>query len=163
MGADMHCEITPRGSWRSHGSGKSFEMLWSWKIVCNKRVFQGNVVDLSDIIIICIIMEENFHDISRAKVCVCAKKACRVLTSEEKAKVNEGRDDKIDFDRFCFPLGVCSKCEVSLRRKGKLQQIAYWEANVTEGMHQECIWVYVIRKVFQLVNWIVRVSQVQFT
>ena len=78
-------------------------------------------------------MTENFHSISRKKVCICGKKAARIISPTEKTNVNEGRDRKINFDKEFVPLGVCKKCDVSIRTR-KFIQIGLWEEH-GKGVH----------------------------
>ena len=84
-------------------------------------------------------MEQSLHEQSRAKICLCGKRAFRLLKNEEKEKINQDRTNKIDFDRPCYPYGVCRKCEVCVRREGKLRNVAYWDSHVSDGTYSQIV------------------------
>ena len=83
-------------------------------------------------------MAEDFHFSCQKKVCICGKKAARELKPVEIAKFNESREEseKVNFDRRCFPVGVCKKCIISIRTK-RAFSIGLWEQHATAGLQMK--------------------------
>ena len=79
-------------------------------------------------------MEPDVHELALDSVCLCGKKAFRLLSQEDKTKINSVRDDssKINFDLDYIPRGVCKRCEPSVRLKGRCV-FAFWKAHATLG------------------------------
>ena len=78
-------------------------------------------------------MTESKRKNSRQKVCFCSWKSFRLLASQEKQKLNSNREEKIDFEKDCFPVGVCKKCEIAIRVSRPIQ-IAFWEDHAKGGL-----------------------------
>ena len=75
-------------------------------------------------------MAEDFHTNSRQKICLCGKKAIRLLRDDEKKRINARREeeDKISFEEDFFPIGVCRKCEITLRTRS-IVKVGLWAAH----------------------------------
>ena len=74
-------------------------------------------------------MAESLHDISRSKVCFCGKTAIRLISSTEQTKINEGREEKIDFDAECVPSGICKNCTIKVRTKKQIK-VGLWKEHI---------------------------------
>ena len=79
-------------------------------------------------------MSESKHEKSRQKVCLCSKKSIRALSSLEKQKINNNREEEVDFEKDCFPVGVCKTCEFNIRVNQPVK-IAYWDDHAKGGLH----------------------------
>ena len=73
-------------------------------------------------------MTENRHSQSREKVCICGKKADRIISDAEIQKLNGGSEPEkqIDFNKESIPIGICKKCVLSIRTK-KSAKVGLWE------------------------------------
>ena len=74
----------------------------------------------------------DLHERSRRDVCICGRKAIRILSAAEKERINSSRDTKLDFAKDFMPVGVCKKCEPGVRLRGKCAA-ALWEDHARQG------------------------------
>ena len=81
-------------------------------------------------------MAADFHSENRNKVCLCGKRAERVFADAEQAKLNELREDKIDFSNPSYPFGICKNCIIKVRNKKPIK-IGLWLAHAVSGYNFE--------------------------
>ena len=82
-------------------------------------------------------MAEDPHCYYRSKVCFCGKKAIQEIKQAEEEKLNATREEneKIDFKRLSFPIGICKRCDIYVRLKRPIK-FGLWNAHAKAGLHQ---------------------------
>ena len=81
-------------------------------------------------------MAADIHLGNRNKVCFCGKKADRGIRESEQTKLNELREDKVDFCYTSYPFGICKNCIIKVRNK-KPVKVGLWLKHAVAGSYFE--------------------------